>query len=862
VPAAAYQKANVPPYSGTVTFSLDRKAPFNDPVTLSVDPALVPPGLKVEFVAATVAPGLGSAVLSVQAGYPDPADPTFTTQVYPALGTYSIPITASAPGAVSATGVLTLALVPEPVAFGLSFFNAERQPQILTSLDLTPVVPLDLPIMPFWTRGLSTAIGPVTLALAEVPAGLGVTIDGLETPLAVNLNDMHNLHIEAQPGLQAGTYAFQVSATFLKVTQHLPVVVTFSPAAFAIRPPLASTATLAQGRSLTFPLHLWRRGTFFAPQPTGDPAYVGDTHLSVAGALPSGLAVTFPDPDPTGLASAPLVITAGASLAPGDYPVTLLATRQGVDAPLTLTVRVTSPLAAPTIWVQAAEWGQSVVAPDLRLVGGKAALLRIHLLADRPGVRAPGFQAVLLDALGATSATVELKGPTEVPMRVLEGDLPVSQAPSGSTYTAILPAGNVQPGMRVLVQPATAGAFTARTLSPDVVPGSNLNLTLVPVIHRGVAPVLPSDTVMVQGLTAMWPITGVNLAHRAPYTTSTVLPQPADPENLAGWSQLLSELASLRIVDGQSANYYGFLNPGITSRFKFAITGISRMGDGVGLGIDEAAAPLFQIVDSSLGLATRVMLHEEGHAFNLNHAPAGGAGNPQLNYPYAQAVIGTWGYDPASGTVFDAGQDTDLMCYDKNIHWISDWNYRNVMGFLEVTAMAAQAPAASADQWVISGWLDPEGGVHLLPLLQVACVPAPPVPGDLTLVLGSGPAALQIPFAAAPLQDAPEGHRHFSFTVPAGASAADLEIRVPGGHPFRRARMPVARAVDGLVTVEERDGVAHLAWDAALHPCLSVFHEGAHRTALALYLTGGSADLPLEGLPKGGRFVFHPSPAE
>jgi hypothetical protein len=202
------------------------------------------------------------------------------------------------------------------------------------------------------------------------------------------------------------------------------------------------------------------------------------------------------------------------------------------------------------------------------------------------------------------------------------------------------------------------------------------------------------------------------------------------------------------------------------------------------------------------------------------------------------------------------------MCYDKNIHWISDWNYRNALGFLEVTAMAAPAPAASADQWVVSGWLDAEGGVRLLPLLQVACVPAPPVPGDLTLVLGSGPAALQIPFAAAPLQDAPEGHRHFSFTVPAGAAPPDLEIRVPGGPPFRRVHMPVARAADGLVTVEERNGVAHLEWDAAVHPCLSVFHEGEHRTALALYLTGGSADLPLEGLPKGGHLVFHPSPAE
>ena len=847
---------------GECSLTLNRSAAISGPVTLSLDPARVPPGVKATFVDPVLPAGSSTAVLSVQAGYPDPADPTFATQIYPALGTYTIPITASTPAAEASIGSLTLALVEESVAFGLGFFNADRQSQILTDLDLTPSAPLDLSLMAFWTRGLNTTIGPVALGLAGVPPGLGASFDGLTTQLAVNLNDMHTLHLEAQPGLQAGTYAFRISATFKGVTRLLPVVVTYSPVPFSIRPPLAATVTLTPGRSLAFPLHLRRGGTFFAAKSVGDPVYVGETHLAVAGGLPTGLAVTLPEPDPTGLATAPLLITAARDLAPGAYPVTLVATRQGVAAPLTLTVRVPEPLAEPTLWLQAAEWGQTVVAPELRLVGGKPALLRVHLLADRPGVAAPAIRAVLLDGQGAVTATLVLQGPAQVPMASLEGDLPVSLASSGSTYTALLSADQVRPGLRVLVEAAGAALFAPCTLSPEVVPGAPLNLTVVPVIHKGVAPVLPVDADMVRGLTAVWPVTGVNLAHRAPYTTSTLLPQPGDPQNPAGWSQLLSELASLRIVDGATANYYGFLNPGITSRFSFAITGISRMGDGVGVGIDEASAPLFQSVDSSLDLATRVMLHEEGHAFNLNHAPAGGAGNPQLNYPYAHAAIGSWGYDPATRTAFDAGQDTDLMGYDKSIHWISDWNYRNALGFMEVTGASAATQVASADQWVISGWIGADGEVHLLPLLQVACVPAPPVPGDLTLVLGSGAAAREVAFAAGPVPDAPEGHRHFAFTVPAGTGPSDLEIRVPGGQPFRRRRMAAARAVAGEVTVIERDGVAHVTWDAAAHPCVSVFHEGAQRTALGLYLTGGSAELPLEGLPKGGRLVFHPAPAE
>ena len=46
-----------------------------------------------------------------------------------------------------------------------------------------------------------------------------------------------------------------------------------------------------------------------------------------------------------------------------------------------------------------------------------------------------------------------------------------------------------------------------------------------------------------------------------------------------------------------------------------------------------------------------------------------------------------------------------------------------------------------------------------------------------------------------------------------------------------------------------------LAWDASVHPYVDVVHEGeAGATTLALHLTGGTAELPLAGLPPGGRF--------
>jgi len=70
----------------------------------------------------------------------------------------------------------------------------------------------------------------------------------------------------------------------------------------------------------------------------------------------------------------------------------------------------------------------------------------------------------------------------------------------------------------------------------------------------------------------------------------------------------------------------------------------------------------------------------------------------------------------------------------------------------------------------------------------------------------------------------------------------------------------VARAASASKPIlEERDGVLHVTWDAAADPIVSVVHVGERDTTLALRLQGGSADLPLGGLPKGGRFLVRGS---
>jgi hypothetical protein len=872
--------------------TVSRSAGFTGAVTLSVNQAQLPSGVKANFANATDTTGASTlvpasattATLSIQAGYPDPTDSTFTKQIYPTLGSYTIPISATASGVTGANGSLALQLVAEAADFGLSFANFDATGAIssfndFTNISLNGTAPASVAetFTAYWAMGTySSPYGPVSLSIQGVPTGLNVSLDATST----TLNDQHTMTITAQAGLQAGTYSFLLTGSYLGVTHTLPVVVTYSPYPFSIQAP-GAPVTILQGQTLHFPVYLWHNDAYFgttAPADGTDPAYVGATNLSVSG-TPSGLSIGFANSDPTGLAAVPLSISASATAVPGTYSVNLQATRVGVGgvgtataaaAPVTLTVNVTNS-GTPTLWIQNVEWGQSVMVPNLRLVGGKPALLRVELLADRTGVSAPAVTATIKSQSGSTLDILTLSGPVTVPVTVNEGDLPTASAPSTSTYTAILPAADIQPGMQVTV---TAGALT-QTLAPSVDPGATLNLTVVPITCQGVAPVLPADSVMSQELTAFWPLQSVALTHRAPYTTSTVIPQPSSnpltDTSGDGWIQLLLEMASLRIVDGSTANYYGFFNPGLLKGFTSSIAGISLLGDGTGIGVDVTTAALFKNDDPTLDLATTVMVHEEGHAFHLNHAPAGGAGSPQLNYPYAGAATGTWGFDPATLKAYDPATNFDIMSYATATHWVSDWDYLSAMGFLgehehPPVSLGAAVAAAASEQWVVSGMVRPDGQIRLAPLVRVACAQVPPTAGNLNLLLSTTATTRTVSFTATQVPDLPAGYRHFAFTVPASEELISAEVQAPGGRSAKRARTAtlasrtqavVASAQAGRLVVQESGETLHLEWDAQAHPFVNVFYEGAARTTLGLHLTGGSADLSLAGLPTGGQFVVH-----
>src|SRR5207302_1205535 len=84
----------------------------------------------------------------------------------------------------------------------------------------------------------------------------------------------------------------------------------------------------------------------------------------------------------------------------GPTNVVLTAT-DGAGGSASKTLQLTGAQPAAEIRISRVEWGQSVVSESPRLVEGKAALLRVHVLADRAGLGGITVDAEVRTSAGA-----------------------------------------------------------------------------------------------------------------------------------------------------------------------------------------------------------------------------------------------------------------------------------------------------------------------------------------------------------------------------------------------------------------------------------------------------------------------------
>lgn len=164
-----------------------------------------------------------------------------------------------------------------------------------------------------------------------------------------------------------------------------------------------------------------------------------------------------------------------------------------------------------------------------------------------------------------------------------------------------------------------------------------------------------------------------------------------------GWSDALVLLTDLREERSvRDTEYvYGLVVPA-TSMGEYCgrscVAGLSW----------RATDPTAAWARTSLGLgyagvgAEDTFVHELGHAHGRMHTPCGGPASPDPDYPHAEGLLGTQGYDMDSDELIPADSRGDLMGYCSP-RWVSDYTY---------AAFAERMAWVNAEPMVLSppGW--------------------------------------------------------------------------------------------------------------------------------------------------------------
>ncbi|HNG59987.1 MAG TPA: hypothetical protein PKZ52_09180, partial [Cellvibrionaceae bacterium] len=383
------------------------------------------------------------------------------------------------------------------------------------------------------------------------------------------------------------------------------------------------------------------------------------------------------------------------------------------------------------------DFGQSVVKANPRLVANREALLRIHVLADQAQTAPAG---TLTLKLGEQSQVVNLTKPTSLPSLLQLTSL-------SRSYTAVVPANWVQPGLSLQMQLANG---LSRTLAPVVGTGSVLYLTLVPITSGGSSPQMPTAAAVERNLKTIWPLAQVVVRSHEPVDFSF----PSADEGLA-------QLADLQAREGDTSYVFGLVSPAAPN---FNVGGLAYVGGRVGMGLDATHDP------SGLTMA-----HEIGHMFGLFHVNCGSPSGIQNDYPYATTNIGSVGINYSLNRLILPTSASDVMSYCQPQH-VSDFSYQRAQSHLETnppipfpaTSLSRAAAAPQLQSFVVRGHLTGAGEWVIrqaLPsALPVEEVPAGDYSAEVTDTQGKIYSA-ELRFMRID-HDEQISNRHFSISLP------------------------------------------------------------------------------------------------
>jgi CARDB len=472
------------------------------------------------------------------------------------------------------------------------------------------------------------------------------------------------------------------------------------------------------------------------------------------------------------------------------------------------------------------------------LVKDKNGFLRVFVVANQLNAAAPTVRVRFYSG-GNLIQTSTINAPSLMtPQAPSEGSL-------ASSWNLSVPGSLIQPNLSILadVDPSNSIAeadeadnnFPASgTPAPlSVRTTSTFNVRFVPVRQSangsvGNVTTANKDQYLAQTL-KMHPISSVSSDVRATaYTTTTKAAVTSDNSNNA-WTTILSELNALRVSEGGSLYYYGVVHAGYSN----GVAGIGYVGLPTAIGWDN------------LPSASGVAAHEWGHNWGREHAPCGGASNPDINFPYSGGYIGVYGYDVEAGQLKSPSTSHDLMGYCDN-EWISNYTYTGVLSYRSTHTDVASGISQEAMQPCLLVWGRIERGQLVLePAFQINTRPQLPKAAGAYSVearAGDGSSIFHLSFSPEAVADDPNGDRQFAFAVPLSeARAARVTSLQFAGQGRSVSWAPLAAAPAQVQVHRGADGRAALSWDAGKTPMILV--RDAASGEILSFARGGQAEV-------------------
>jgi len=480
------------------------------------------------------------------------------------------------------------------------------------------------------------------------------------------------------------------------------------------------------------------------------------------------------------------------------------------------------------------------LAGEVPLVAGRDGILRVFAVASEANTFQPDVRIRFYSGGSLVHTEVVSASLAATPLAVDESTL-------NASWNVAVAGALIQPGLSILadVDPTDAIAeplegdndfpVGGTPLAMDVRSVSSLDLTFIPVrqsVNGLVGNVSAGNVAQFLDVTMrMLPIAQADAQIHAEYVTAA--PALESGNGNGAWSTILSEIATLRVTEGSSRQYYGV----VATSYSSGVAGMGYIGWPAAIGWDK--------LPSGSGVAA----HEWGHNWNLRHAPGCGAGNPDPAFPHADGKIGVWGMDVGAWAMKSPASYYDFMTYC-NPDWVSDYFYKKIMDYRDPAPIVLGSGEPEPSLLV---WGRVEGGrVVLEPAFEIETVPVlPSGSGDFYLeaVDGSGNPSFSMSFSVTPFSDGAEEDGHFAFAIPLRLldSASLHELRVTGrGHTpaVMHSRVGPELVAPAEPTLTSRGGSAvELTWDGSSFP-MALVRDPATGEVLSFARNGG-ADLHL-----------------